>query len=74
MWTNKEDMLKSLKQWRANDPSLSDKPIAKGDDRVFTLNETIEEIEKDSKYGKKLLEAALGNDDACSDGCCDHDH
>lgn len=74
MWRNKEEVIAGLKKWMDADPKSGEAPVASGDGRTFTLKEMIEEIQNDTEYGKKLLEAALANDtDCCSDHCdCEH--
>lgn len=73
MWKNKQDMLNGLRTWLNKEPGMGNRPIAKGDDRTFTLREVITEIEKDTENGKKLLAVGLNNG-SCSDGACGHDH
>lgn len=68
MWKDKADVLAGLRHWMAQDPSLANKPIASGANRTFTLSETIDEIDKETEFGKKLLEASLDN---TGHGCCD---
>lgn len=73
MWTNKEEVLTSLKDMIKTDPTLADQPTAKGNGRVFTMAQMIEEIENETADGKSMLEAALSDDGDCDESCgCDH--
>lgn len=70
MWKDKQEVINGLSSWLNKEPGMGNRPIAKGDNRVFTLREVISEIQQDTENGKKLLKAALSNK-GCDDGSCD---
>ena len=50
----KEDAIRELKAVIACDPELAAMPIATDGKQAFSLNQILEEIEKDTEQGKKF--------------------